>query len=189
MLPLARPLFLLLLVSSILSVGLVGCAQLSPADQVEAARAQTSVELRSFAVREEPVEQPAEMEGEEDETAAEESSDAESADQESADEMADAGVPVSVEVDLDLLVSSEADDPLDGITVEFEQVDVDRNPKDTRRLWLETPDLMRGVGAQYTLTVQDVDYVEGDGFSVTVRSPIPEAERSEYREFQGAGES
>lgn len=183
-----------LLIALVTLAVVAGCAPSSPADQVEEARAQTTVELISFAVREEPVASPApeptgdaeegvaeeEPAGEEDAGGAEDAEDAEAA---------TAEVPVRTDVLLDLLVSSAADDPLSGITVELEHVDADQNVKDTRLLWVPTPNLMRAVGAQVTVTVEDVDYAEGDGFSVSVRSPVPEGERSEYGEFQDLSES
>lgn len=180
-----------LLIALVTLAVLAGCAPSSPADQVEEARAQTTVELISFAVREEPVASPApEPTGDteegvaEDEPAGEEDAgDAEDA------EAAAADVPVRTDLLLDLLVSSAADDPLSGITVELEHVDADQNVKDTRLLWVPTPNLVRAVGAQVTVTVEDVDYAEGDGFSVSVRSPVPEGERSEYGEFQDLSES
>ncbi|HVS62557.1 MAG TPA: hypothetical protein VMT85_03525 [Thermoanaerobaculia bacterium] len=186
-----------LLIALVTLAVLFGCAPSSPADQVEEARAQTTVELISFAVREEPVASPApeptgdteegevegEPAGEEDAVGAEDAAGEEDV------EAAATDVPVRTDVLLDLLVSSAADDPLSGITVELEHVDGDQNVKDTRLLWVPTPNLVRAVGAQVTVTVEDVDYAEGDGFSVSVRSPVPEGERSEYGEFQDLSES
>lgn len=190
--------------------GLAGCAQPTAEERVAAVRAQTKVELLSFAVREEPVVAPV-LEPVAEEAAAAEPGPAGNAGAQAAagdepdeaipneeipnkeiadEETADAGdVPVTADVLLDLLVSCAADQPLAGITVEFEQVDASQNVKDSRRLWVPTPNLVRAVGAQFSVTVEDVDYVEGDGFSVTVRSAVPETERSEYPEFQSLGES
>jgi hypothetical protein len=165
---------------------LAACAQRTPEERVESVRAQTSVELLSFAVSQTPVEGTTE----EAEAAAEEAAE-DAAEEPSAEESVETGiapVPVRTDVILDLLVSTDSDPPLPGITVEYEHVDGSQAVKDRRRLWIDTPNLVRGVGAQVSLVVEDVDYQEGDGFSVTVRTPVPETERAEYREFQGAGE-
>ena len=186
---------IVVLVVLVLLLAAVACAPASPEERVEQARAQTTVELLSFAVLEEPVVSPdAAMEPEEsaaddaedqavddsDETAA--AADADAAEVEPAIEM-------SSDVILDLLVSSDADEPLAGFTVEYEHVDSRQQVKDARRLWIETPGLLRGVGTQLSVVVDDIDYEEGDGFSVTLLTPAPEAERSEYREFRDAGDS
>ncbi|HVS16220.1 MAG TPA: hypothetical protein VMV46_20065 [Thermoanaerobaculia bacterium] len=160
---------------------LAGCTQLSPEEQVESVRAETTVELLSFAISETPVEEP--------DAAAEEAA-AEVAEEpaEPAEPASEPAAAVRTDVILDLLVSTNANEPLSGITVEYEHVDAAETVKDRRRLWLDTANLVRGAGAQLSLVVEDVEYQEGDGFSVSVRTPVPEAERSEYREFQGAGQ-
>jgi len=182
-----------LLIVLVVLGALASCAPTAPEDQVEEARAQTTVELLSFAVREQPLIAPVEDAADAADAAATESETATEEEGESAEEETAAvepiEVPVRTDVLLDLLVASQADAPLDGITVELEQVDSNQAVKDTRMLWVETPNLARGVGAQVTVTVEDVDYTEGDGFRVDVESPVPANERSQYREFQGLGES
>ncbi len=86
----------------------------------------------------------------------------------------------------DMLVQSEADQALSGLTVDFEHVDSSGNIKSERKIYLDISAVGRGNVGSFSETLTNVDYTEGDGFTVNVRSPIPEAERSQYREFDAA---
>ncbi len=90
---------------------------------------------------------------------------------------------VRTDVILDILVSTEHEPTLDGVTLDLTHVDVNRNEKGRRTLYIDTSSLIRGVGAQISHVIEDVDYQEGDGFHVEVRVPIPAGERGEYREY------
>lgn len=119
-----------------------------------------------------------------------EDADAEGADGEGADgaegeDLAEE-VPVATDVVLDILVGTKGQETLDGLTVEVEQVDSAGNVKDRRLLWLDTSNVLRGQGSQMAVVLEDVDYADGDAFAVTLVSPVPAAERSEYREFDTA---
>lgn len=99
-----------------------------------------------------------------------------------------AEVPLRQDVILDILVSRRSHEALPGITADVTQVDAQEDEKASWKVYLDTSDLPRGPGAQMVHRLEDVDYVEGDGFFVEVRTPVPVAERGEYREFQEAAE-
>jgi hypothetical protein len=173
---------------------LLGCRPMSPIDRLEAQRGQYTVELTSFILEQEPLDVLIEASPSEPDAALEETTEegTEGGTEEGTAEDTEEGTDeLAVEpmlrtnVVLDLLVSTEGD-PLPGISVDFEHVDANRNMKERRLLWLETAELVKGVGVQLSAVVDDVDYQEGDGFHVEVRSPVPEAERSEYRELASA---
>ena len=159
----------------LVSVGTIGCQQQSPLEQLEAARASYTVEVSSFSIREEPIEPAVETQ----------------ADAGTPGEAADGGADLSgilepqlkTDVLLDVIVSTDSENTLEGVTVDYEHVDAGQNVKDSRKLWIDTSAVVRGAGSQVTLVVENVDYVEGDGFFVAVLSPVPLAEQSEYREF------
>jgi hypothetical protein len=87
---------------------------------------------------------------------------------------------------LDVTVRGDARPPLPGITVDVTMVDGARSEKARRRVWIDTSALGPG-GEQTTLVLEDLDFAPGDGFWVEVRTPVPPAERGEYREFAEAG--
>lgn len=91
---------------------------------------------------------------------------------------------VRSDVILDILVSTTSQEYLPGVTLDLEHVDADRRVKDRRTLWVDTSNLVRGGGMQVTHVLENVDWEEGDGFFVEVRTPIPATERADYREFQ-----
>lgn len=180
---LARPLLV-----AAAAAAAMGCAQPSPEQRVEALRAQYDVQLTSFAVHDQP--QAAPLEG--DLAAAqpgEEAAPAEAAAPAAPDDAAAAvpeAVPTVTQLVLDILVTTEADEGLPGLTVELEQVGQDGKVKMQRALWLDVSQVRRGSGAQITHVVEDVEYQEGDAFAVSIRSPVPPAERAAYSEFGGA---
>ncbi len=87
------------------------------------------------------------------------------------------------EILLDVLVRWEGHERLPGITLDVSMGDATGKEKAARRVWVDTSKLDRGPGEQTTLTLTDLPYQPGDGFFVEVRSPIPAAERGDYREF------
>lgn len=156
----------------------VGCQPSSPLDRVEAQRAQYTAELQSFILEQQPVEAP--EASQETQPAAPVNDVAKPAGEETEEVATEPEVQTNVV--LDILISTEGE-PLPGISVDYEQVDAEHNVKDRRVLYIETPNLVTGVGVQVSSVVEDVDYQEGDGFNVSVRSPVPEAEQSKYREL------
>ena len=176
-----RTVFLLGPCAAVLLAG--ACSQQSPEERIEALRAQYDVELTSFSVNDQPLVTPAE-----DEEAAEPGE--VTAEAETAEQVAAAPppeIPTTTQVLLDILVTSEADDGLPGLTVEVEQVGADGSVKMERTLWLDVSQVSRGSGAQITELIEDVDYQDGDAFAVSIRSPVPPADRGAYREFGNVG--
>ena len=95
--------------------------------------------------------------------------------------------PTRQDAILDILVSTTSRDPLPHLTVDVEQVDADKNPKGHWLAYLDTAHVLRGPGTQISYTIKDVDYTEGDGFTVEVRTPVPPEDRGQYKEFQESG--
>ena len=155
---------------------LVACGpQLTPEEEIDAARSHFEVELTSWTVIQEPA-APDEAAGGEEGAEGEEG--------EAAESSAAEPIDVRTEILLDILVSSDVDDPgLAGVTVDLTQVDSEKNEKARYTLWIEKPPTPRATASQIAHTLEDVDHAPGDMFYVEVRVPIPADERSEYREF------
>jgi hypothetical protein len=85
---------------------------------------------------------------------------------------------------LDVLVRGDAEMSLPGITLEVSIAGPTGAEKEHRRVWVETVGVGPG-GEQVSLPLEGLDYQAGDGFHVAVRSPVPVAERGDYREFEG----
>lgn len=178
-----------------LAAGLIaGCARQSPAERVAELRGNYAAELKNFVVREVPApgfEAPA-AEGE---VAA-----AEAAAGEAGEEAIETAVPVQTNVLLDVLIRHDNKENLPGLTLEVAQVaeggpaeatweEVLASPqrKATWRIYIDTSALAPGLGTSVTHLLEDVEgYAPGDRFVVTVRHPVPPAERGEYREFAEA---
>lgn len=105
------------------------------------------------------------------------------ADAEAADEAAAPAEPAMSTVLLDFLIHNEGSGTLDGVTVDLTIADADGNEKERHLLWVDTTGLTKGSQRQVAHELTDVAYVEGDGFHVEVRHPIPMEERGDYREF------
>jgi hypothetical protein len=98
-----------------------------------------------------------------------------------------APVPVTRHVDLDIRISHQGRDHLPGVTLDISQADAAQQEKTHWQVYVDTTGL---VGEkQITHTLEDVDYVEGDGFWVEVRPAVPEGQRGAYREFSEASGS
>jgi hypothetical protein len=85
---------------------------------------------------------------------------------------------------LDIVVSTDAEEQLPGLTLDIEHLDADRRSKDRCTFWVETAALARGQSAQVSHVLENVAWKTGDAYSVEVRQRIPLAERSGYREFE-----
>ena len=101
-------------------------------------------------------------------------------------ETAEATVSIRQNVRIDILLQHDSPDKLAGITLDIEMVDSNKVQKNVWKLWVDTTALTKGTGTQFGHLLEDVDYVEGDGFNVEVRSPVPPEEWGEYREFADA---
>jgi hypothetical protein len=175
------------------TLGVLACTQLGPEDRVEQARAQYTVQLTSFAVHDQPQLPPVADEADGAESAAADGTESPAAEaatvqvETPGDVPEEAvAVPTMTSVVLDILVTTEGDERLPGLSVELEQVGTDGTVKMERLLWLDVSQVVRGSGAQVTQVVEDIDYQEGDGFAVSIRSPVPPGERAAYREFQSS---
>ena len=161
---------------------LAACAAKSPLEQLNENRSRYSAELNGFFIQETPVvaEVDAEMEVEPDDGG-------EPADVEDA-EVEEAPVEVIQNAHLDILVKHDSFEKLAGLTLDIVQIDAGQAEKGRWLLWVDTANVERANPPQYSHVLESVDYVEGDGFSVEVRHPVPEGERGDYREFDGLGE-
>ena len=88
---------------------------------------------------------------------------------------------------LDILIKHDSFEKLAGVTVDIIQVDPDENEKGRWLVWFDTANVERANPTQYSHEIEGIDYVEGDGFTVEVRHPIPEGERGDYQEFANVG--
>lgn len=137
---------------------------------VSGARAGYIAEMGSFSV----VQAPA---------MAEEAAEEAEADAEATEEAAAPAEPAMATVLLDFLIHNEGSGTLDGVTVDLTIADPDGNEKERHFLWVDTTGLTKGSQRQVAHELTDVAYVEGDGFHVEVRHPIPMEERGDYAEF------
>lgn len=163
----------------------VGCAKKSPLEQMIENRSRYTAVLNEsgFILEETPlvaavVEGDAELEGE---VPAEGEAEGEG------EMLEPEPVPVEQKVHLDIIVRHDSYEKLPGITVDISMVDAQRNEKGHWRVWLDTSNIERANLTQFSHTLEDIDYVEGDAFSVEVRHPIPEADRGDYKEFTDFG--
>ena len=85
---------------------------------------------------------------------------------------------------LDIVVSTDGEERLPGLTLDIEHLDADRRAKDRCTFWVETAALARGQSAQVSHVLENVVWETGDAYSVEVRKRIPLEERSGYREFE-----
>jgi hypothetical protein len=160
-----------------LGLVLTACGPSSPAEKTAQTRSLYSARLNGFVVEEEPiVEAPmGEMEASAGEVETAEAILEEQADFEP--------VAVSQRVLLDILIQHDSNEKLPGVTVDISMAAPDGQEKDHWRVWFDTSDIEKANVTQFTHILEDVSYEEGDGFFAEVRHPVPEEERSEYKEF------
>ncbi len=91
--------------------------------------------------------------------------------------------PTPHNVLLDFLLHNEGEGALDGVTVDLTIADADGTEKGRHLIWVDTTGWVKGQQQQIAHELMGVEYVEGDGFHVEVRHPIPMEERGDYREF------
>ena len=84
---------------------------------------------------------------------------------------------------LDVMVTTTSDEPLPGVTIDVEHFDASRRAKSRSTVWVDTSRLSNGQSTQVSHVLENVAWDTGDTFTVSVRTPIPEAERADYREF------
>ena len=74
-------------------------------------------------------------------------------------------------------------EPLPGLTIDIEHFDATRRAKDRTTFWVDSSKLAEKESARITHVLENVAWETGDTYAVSVRSPIPAAERADYREF------
>jgi hypothetical protein len=90
------------------------------------------------------------------------------------------------QVVLDVLVGWDGGEALPGLTLDISMADATGKEKAHRRVFADVSKVDRG-GAQISLVLDELPYLAGDGFFVEVRTPVPAAERGDYREFAPGG--
>ncbi|MFQ5525584.1 MAG: hypothetical protein ACE5GX_04920 [Thermoanaerobaculia bacterium] len=95
-------------------------------------------------------------------------------------------VAVTQNVRIDILLQHDSPEKLPGVTLDISMVDASETELASWKLWVDTAELPKATGTQFTHLLEDVDYQEGYAFSVEVRHPVPAEERGEYREFADA---
>lgn len=185
---------------------LVGCPAGSPEEQVAAKRADFTVELNSWyatveneamdemaeAVEGEAVEGEADDAGDEGEAADdagdEMDGDAMAGDEMDGDAMSDMTGPQPHTIVFDLLVAYNGrGDALPGITLKVTHAAAGGTEKDSWLEYIELPQMTKSVPEQVAFQKEGVLFEEGDVFAVNLSKSVPAAERSQYREFQAAG--
>jgi hypothetical protein len=194
----------IVLAAALLAATLFGaaCAQPTPEERVADLRSHYEATLQNFVIREEPLVDPladplagAEPALEGEEPAAEEAP-AEGEEAALGEELIEE-VPVRQDVVLDILVRHDNHENLPGLTVEVAQLgegaseelsweEIETSARATWRVYLDTAAIGRGQGNSVLYKLEDVDVAPGDRFVVTVRDPVPPADRGDYREFSEA---
>lgn len=163
---------------------LAACTEQTPVERVAALRSHYTGELNSFLLLKDP--EPVAEEATAEDSGAEELEPMEPAPgteaAESEEELVMEG-PKLHRILLDYTIRHDSKQKLDGITLDLTHVDARRAEKGHWRFWVDTSALERGFGEQLNYTLEEVDYVEGDAFSIEVVHPVPETDRNEYREF------
>ncbi len=204
-----RPLQVVALLASLAVVlSLVGCGPGSPEDKVTQVRGQYTVKLENwFPKVEEPEpieesemldEQGAEAgDATEGDAAAEEVAQAEEAGEPAEGEGEGEGEEMGMEMEaepagpksttilFDLVVLFSGSEPLDGITVDVTHADASGTEKKTWRQYLETAGMVKSETRQMAFEAE-VDFVEGDVFSVQLLKYVDPAEYGNYKEYAGA---
>ena len=163
---------------------LTACGGGTPEERVARTRGMYSARLNGFLVQapaeREPMAEEATEEGAE---AMEPEAEAEG---EMAEEMEPAP-PANPNILLDILIQHDSPEILPGITVDISMADPEGNQKGAWKVWFDTSKMLKANVTPYTHVLEDVPYVEGDGFFAEIRHPIPVEERGEYKEFSTAG--
>jgi hypothetical protein len=158
-----------------------------PADRIEAVRALYSAEVTGFVVeRPAGAGQPAAPAAVPGEVAppADSAAQSETAPSPAGDESSGLVAPPApvADVRLDLRLRHSPGDELSGLTLEVGLVDTAGTEKEHYRIWVDAAGMASGE-KRVSNRHEDVPYVEGDRFVASVRSPVPAAERSLYKEF------
>jgi hypothetical protein len=158
----------------------------SPQEKVARLRGMYSARLNGFLVQAQPAPEP---EIYTEEGAEPMAPDNEMEEGEGEGEMAEpmAMEPANPNIMLDILIQHDSPELLPGITVDVSMADGAGNQKGAWKVWFDTSTVRKANVTQYSHVLEDVPYVEGDGFFAEVRHPVPVEERGEYSEFSSAG--
>lgn len=172
------------LLCSAVALLLTACGGRSPEEKVAWLRGMYSAELKGFIMQREPAPEP--------EPVPEEGVGAEAAPVEEMVGEGEVAEPVEAEpathnILLDILIKHDSPELLPGITVDLVMVDASETEKASWKVYFDTSTVKKGNPTQYTHVLEDVPYVEGDGFAAEIRHPVPVEERGDYREFSSAG--
>ncbi len=186
---------------SMTMLGLLACGPSSPEDQVLESRSKYTVTLNAFVVQEPEIEAPVMESGDmaggdlqlaggevtavavatETATEGEEGAEGET------DEMVQEEVgPSTSSVLFDLVVRFDGTEPLSGLTLDISQADPFEPEKASLRHYMELDPMVKSETKQVSFVLDDIEYEEGDLFSVTLREFVPPEERGDYREFAAA---
>lgn len=181
-----------------LAATLAACAEQSPEERVTALRAEYEASLNSFQVVEEPLAPAPATAAVEEAAAAPPGTEPTAGDEEIAPPIGDAAAEpepaaaapeVRQDVLLDIVIRNRSDDDrLPGLTLDVEQADAQKEVKTSYRIYVDTSQIAPGAEGAVSHRLEDVSYVEGDGFNVEVRQTILPEQRDEYRELSEAGE-
>lgn len=94
--------------------------------------------------------------------------------------------PANPDILLDILIQHDSPELLPGVTVDISLADGTGNEKASWKVYFDTSTVKKANVTQYTHVLEDVPYVEGDGFFAEVRHPVPAEERGQYRELSGS---
>ena len=159
----------------------------TPEERVARLRGMYSAELNGFLVqRPKPPEPEIPAEGEEMMEPAAEEAAAEEMEGEGEGEI-EMAPPANPNILLDILIKHDSPEMLPGITVDISMADSAGNSKGAWKVWFDTSTVRKANITPYTHVLEDVPYVEGDGFFAEVRHPVPVEERGEYKELSSAG--
>lgn len=193
-------------VLSLVLLASVACAPSSPTEQVTTTRAEYTVQLNSWLVKDESPVVEGVVEGVADalEAAGEAVEDAVEAVEETLDlnaEGADAtaegadetgeDAAAALEADanrtilFDLIVRFSGSDPLPGITVDVTQADAAGNEKRVWREFLDIPNIVKSQTKQVSFELE-TELAEGDQFSVQLANYVDPANYGEYKEYAEA---
>ena len=166
---------------------LAACGGGTPEEQVARLRGMYSARLNGFLVQEQTAAEPEMMpeEGAEGAAAMEPAAEPMEGEGEAMEPIQTP--PANPNIMLDILVQHDSPEILPGITVDISMADADGNEKGAWKAWFDTSSVRKANIRPYTHVLEDVPYVEGDGFFAEVRHPVPAEEYGDYVEFSPAG--
>lgn len=101
-----------------------------------------------------------------------------------ADGLDDEGMSASTDILFDLVVYLGGKEALPGVTIDVIHADPFKKEKLVFKEWLDTNGMVKGETRQVSFVTSIDDFVDGDVFSVVVRSIVPPSELGDYREYQ-----